>query len=215
MNAGNTVHTAETGRTAGFGEGSGSRVRAFVAIELPEHIAAVLGRFQEELKALGLSLRWTRPENIHLTLKFLGEMPESDLSGICDAVDETARVHGPITLAAKGIGVFPNIRRPNVLWTGIAGQTEILTVLQRDLDVRLHELLGTGLEKRRFTGHLTLGRVKGRPDPKRLIRAMETFGSLETESFTADGVCLFSSRLMASGPVYTRIMKASLASGAG
>jgi RNA 2',3'-cyclic 3'-phosphodiesterase len=215
MNAGKTAHAAETGRTAGIGEGSGSRVRAFVAIELPEHIIADLGRLQEELKALGLSLRWTRPENIHLTLKFLGDMPESDLSGVRDAVGETARAHGPITLAAKGIGVFPNILRPNVLWTGIAGQTELLTVLQRDLDVRLHDLLCIGLEKRRFTGHLTLGRVKGRPDPKRLISAMEIFGSLETESFAADAVCLFSSRLTAAGPVYTRIMRASLASGAG
>jgi recombination protein RecA len=161
MNAGKTAHAAETGRADGIGEGSGSRVRAFVAIELPEHIIAVLGRFQEELKALGLSLRWTRPENIHLTLKFLGDMPESGLSGICDAVGETARAHGPITLAAKGIGVFPNIRRPNVLWTGIAGQTEILTVLQRDLDARLHDLLGTAPGKKTIHRASDIGKGQG------------------------------------------------------
>ncbi len=214
MNTGKPVHTPKAGETFGVGDGSGPLVRAFVAVELPEHMIAVLGRLQEDLKADGLFLRWTRPENIHLTLKFLGNIPENDLSSAGDAVSEAVLAHGPLTLAAKGIGVFPGIRRPNVLWTGIAGQIEALEALQRDLDVRLHDLLGIAMEKRRFTGHLTLGRVKGRPDPKRLINAMEKFGGLETESFTAHAVCLITSRLMPSGPVYTRIMKASFKSGA-
>jgi RNA 2',3'-cyclic 3'-phosphodiesterase len=185
-------------------------VRAFIAIALPESIIAFLGKLQDQLKTGGLPMKWTRPENIHLTLKFLGDISQGAVTAAGDVIAETVSRYSPITLSASGIGVFPGIRRPNVLWTGISGQTDVLAALQRDLDGRLYERLGVAPEKRRFTGHLTLGRVKGRSEPDRFIEAMEKFGKLETEPFTADAVHLFRSRLLPSGPVYTRISGASL-----
>ena len=185
-------------------------VRAFIAIALPENIIAFLGKLQDQLKTGGLPMKWTRPENTHLTLKFLGDISPSAVTAAGDVIAETVSRYSPITLSASGIGVFPGIRRPNVLWTGISGQTDVLAALQRDLDTRLHERLGVAPEKRRFTGHLTLGRVKGRPEPDRFVEAMEKFGKLETEPFTADALHLFRSRLLPSGPVYTRITGAFL-----
>lgn len=155
-------------------------------------------------------MKWARPENIHLTLKFLGDISESTVPAVADVIAETVRAYSPIMLSAGGIGVFPGIRRPMVLWTGIAGQTDVLAALQRDIDTRLHERLAIAPEKRRFTGHLTLGRVKGRADPNRFMEVIETFGGLSTEPFTADAVHLFRSRLLPTGPVYTRIAGASL-----
>lgn len=197
-------------KTAGNGNHVEASVRAFIAIALPENIIAFLGKLQDQLKTGGLSMKWTRPENIHLTLKFLGDISPSSVLAAGEVIAETVSRYSPITLSAGGIGVFPGIRRPNVLWTGISGQTDVLAALQRDLDVRLHESLGVAPEKRRFTGHLTLGRVKGKPDPDRFIEAMEKFGKLATEPFTADAVHLFRSRLLPSGPVYTRITGAFL-----
>jgi 2'-5' RNA ligase len=199
-------------KPAGSGNHLEASVRAFIAIALPENIIVFLGKLQDQLKTGGLPMKWTRPENIHLTLKFLGDISESTVPAVADIIAETVRAYSPITLSAGGIGVFPGIRRPMVLWTGIAGQTDVLAALQRDLDTRLHERLGVAPEKRRFTGHLTLGRVKGKPEPDRFIDVMEKFGKLETDMFTADAVHLFRSRLLPSGPVYTRITGAILGS---
>lgn len=199
-------------QTAGVGDHPEASVRAFIAIALPENIIAALGEIQEQLKTGGLPMKWSRPENIHLTLKFLGDISESAASAAGNVIAETARAYGPITLKAGGIGVFPGIRRPMVLWTGIGGQTDVLAALQRDLDIRLHEALGIALEKRRFTGHLTLGRVRGRPDPDHFIEVMQQYGGLATEPFTADAVYLFRSRLLPTGPVYTRITGSPLGS---
>lgn len=199
-------------KNAGNDHHKEASVRAFIAIALPENIIAFLGKLQDQLKTGGLSMKWTRPENIHLTLKFLGDISQRAVSAAGDVIVETAGKYPPITLSAAGIGVFPGIRRPNVLWTGISGQTDVLAALQRDLDARLHERLGVAPENRRFAGHLTLGRVKGRPEPDRFIEVMEKFGKLSTELFTADAVLLFRSRLFPSGPVYTRIMGARLGS---
>lgn len=199
-------------KTAGSGNHVEASIRAFIAIALPENIIAFLGKLQDQLKTGGLPMKWTRPENIHLTLKFLGDISESAVSAAGDVISETVSRYSSITLFVSGIGVFPGIRRPNVLWTGISGQTDMLAALQRDLDARLHDRLGVAPEKRRFTGHLTLGRVKGKPDPNRFIEVMEKFGKLETDMFTADAVHLFRSRLLPSGPVYTRITGAILGS---
>ncbi|MDP2646144.1 MAG: RNA 2',3'-cyclic phosphodiesterase [Desulfobacterales bacterium] len=186
-------------------------LRAFIAIELPEKIILSLGRLQESLKAEGLNIRWVRPENIHLTLKFLGGIPFPHIEKIRDAVCRQADGFAPMTLSAKGVGVFPDPRRPRVMWVGLAGQTGFLTRLQKLLDEEL-AAIHYPRENRAFTGHLTLGRVKGPMDPLKLTAAMENHGGFESGSFVADHIVLFNSELRPSGAVYSKLLQVKLQS---
>jgi RNA 2',3'-cyclic 3'-phosphodiesterase len=189
------------------------RLRVFIAIGLPEKIVSKLGALQQALTAYGLKIRWSRPENIHLTLKFLGDVAGSRIQEIQAAVVDAVKGTGPMTLSVKGIGVFPGVKRPRVLWAGISGQTDALQRLQENLDRHL-VALGFEAETRRYTGHLTLGRVKeGRQDATRFASALEEFSETASEPFTVDAVSLYQSRLLPSGPVYTRLFTAGLAGG--
>jgi len=183
--------------------------RAFIAIELPEEIIAFIRKIQEGIKSYGFKARWVRPENIHLTLKFLDNINNEDIKKAGDAIISAAGENASMSLGAKGIGVFPGVKRPRVIWTGIAGQTKELTDLQKTLDGKL-ETVGFPKEKRPFKGHLTIARIKGKVDARRLIDAMKEFGRFESKTFIADEVVLFKSELKPSGAVYTKLMSAAL-----
>ena len=107
-------------------------IRTFIAIELPEKIIYTIGKVQEEIKFYGLKVRWVRPENIHLTLKFLGDIQEADKEKVARAVSESVTGYPPISIAVKGIGVFPGIKRPRVIWLGISRQLDLLILLQKN-----------------------------------------------------------------------------------
>ncbi len=184
-------------------------IRSFIAFELPENIISSIGKLQKQIKCHGLDARWVRPENIHLTLKFLGDITKTDMESAGGTIIETAKGYAPIFLSAKGIGIFPNIKRPRVIWAGIAGQISTLVGLQRELDENL-ESIGFAKEKRLFKGHLTLGRIKKKIPLKRLSDAIKKFEEFESEIFTADQIILFKSVLKPSGHVYTKLLIANL-----
>ena len=94
-------------------------IRTFIAIELPEKIIYTIRKVQEEIKSYGLKIRWVRPENIHLTLKFLGDIKAADTENVARALSESVTGYPPISLMVKGIGVFPGIIRPRVIWLGV------------------------------------------------------------------------------------------------
>ncbi|MDI6688582.1 MAG: RNA 2',3'-cyclic phosphodiesterase, partial [Desulfobacterales bacterium] len=96
-------------------------IRTFIGFELPEKIRSFIGSIQEELRSNQLDARWVQPKNIHLTLKFLGDINKDDIQKVGEAIFKSAADHAPISLIAKGIGAFPGINRPNVLWVGIKG----------------------------------------------------------------------------------------------
>jgi len=185
-------------------------IRTFIAVEIPEKVISSIARVQEGIKNYGFKIRWVRPESIHLTLKFLGNIEAADTENIGRAVFEASKEYTPLSLQAKGIGVFPGIKRPRVVWVGITGQLETLVRLQKTLDKNL-EAIGFPKEKRPFKGHLTLGRIKKKIDTNTFIEALDTFGNFETETFTADRVVLYKSELKASGAVYTKLVSARLA----
>jgi len=185
-------------------------IRAFIAIELPEKVIASIGRIQESMRSHGFRVRWVRPQNIHLTLKFLGNIKAVETEMIKQAMLESAGGSAPISMAARGIGVFPGIKRPRVLWVGIGGQIGALIELQTALDEKL-AAIGFSKEKRAFKGHLTMGRVKDKIDPKKLLGALKEFAGFETEPFVADRMILFKSDLKPTGAVYTKLMEANLA----
>lgn len=187
-------------------------LRTFIAFKLPEKLIAALKTVQDRLESLGFDprcVRWVRPENIHLTLKFLGAVDPADRDPVSGALSDAAGSYGPFTYSAKGLGVFPGIHRPRVLWVGLSGEIERIAGFQKQLDQHL-SALGYPEERRPFRGHLTLGRVKGKIDPKKLLDALGSFPAFASEPVIADRVIWFKSDLRPSGAVYTELAAAAL-----
>ena len=189
-----------------------STIRAFIAIELSPDILNQIGGLQARLKRevpSGL-VRWARPEGIHLTLKFLGDIPTEQVEAIAEAMREACAPHAPFALAVEGMGCFPNPSRPRVIWVGIDEPGGALARLQRDVE-RAVRPLGFPPEGRPFRPHLTLGRVKGRDRG-----AIQTLG--ETVCRTSFGagqmdvasVHLIRSDLLPGGAVHTELASAPL-----
>jgi 2'-5' RNA ligase len=186
-----------------------SRVRAFIACGLPPEVERFLQKIQSDLKTADWPVTWVRPGNIHLTLKFLGDVERSELEPIGEAMKEAAAGLQPFALYAMGLGAFPGIRRPRVLWCGIGGDLEPLQQLYGRLEKAL-SALGVKPEGRSFKGHLTLGRVKGRINPEELVDAAARYGRTASEKFVVDGFHLYQSRLTPEGPVYSKLCRAAL-----
>lgn len=185
------------------------RIRAFVAFPIPDAVAAHIRGVQAALSAGGVVMRWIPPEKVHLTLKFLGDIPRTDPERILPVMEDAVRDIPPLRLAAKGIGVFPGLRKPRVLWIGLNGDTAPLIDLQHRLDEGL-AAIGFPREPRAFKAHLTVGRARGPVDPRRLVSLMETAGAAESPPFPLDRLILFRSELFPSGPVYTVLKEAAL-----
>ncbi len=182
-------------------------IRTFIAIEIPGNIISKIRELQEGIKKYSFKIRWVRPENIHLTLKFLGDIEAVNIDEIAEAISKTVKGYTSISLKAKGIGVFPGIKRPRVLWVGLTDQSESLVRLQKTLDENL-QALGFPREKRPFRGHLTMGRIKDNIDVKKFGDALMAFRDFETETFTASQLVLYKSELKPSGAVYTELASA-------
>ena len=189
----------------------GEKIRAFIAISVPELVLQAIVNAQEGFQGSGLSIRRVRKESMHLTLKFLGDIDRDDIEKIRAAMERVAKAFSPFTLRVEGVGVFPDLKRPRVVWVGVSGDVEPLRGLQRDLESQLNGL-GFPREKRSFSGHLTMGRVKGRLDRTKLSGVLEGLGDFRTESFTALSVVLFQSDLRPEGAVYSRLAEVPLES---
>jgi 2'-5' RNA ligase len=180
-------------------------IRAFIAITLPDSLVGLISEVQQKLKKNGLRISWVSPENVHLTLKFLGDIAPDDIDPITAVMAECAPGLIPMLLAAGGIGVFPDLRRARILWMGITGDMSQLVALQKNLELRL-AALGNGRfkpEDRPFKGHLTLGRIKSRVDYDILVKAMRAVGQIASSPFTVDTIHLIQSQLTPTGAIYT------------
>lgn len=182
-------------------------IRTFIAVPLPDGVLARLAALQDELKSMGFRFKWMQTKNIHLTLKFLGDIPENDVEQIGEVVKTTAEGVSPISLKSKAIGVFPGIRNVRVVWAGLSGETHALIELQKKLEENM-DGIGYPKETRPFRAHLTIARSKFSPDPKMMAEAIETFSAFETGPFTADRLILYKSDLKPGGAVYTRLCDA-------
>ena len=184
-------------------------IRSFIAVELPDDVLSAVSRVQGQLKSYGFRTKWVRPANIHVTLKFLGDIDSGTIDAIASAMASAAERCAPISLSAKGIGVFPNTKRPRVLWVGLTGDVNLLIDLQRKLDDRLSDI-GFAKERRSFKGHLTLGRFKDRVNSSEITRALTEFEDFETQAFVARELILFKSELRPTGAVYSKLERISL-----
>jgi 2'-5' RNA ligase len=164
-----------------------------------------MGRIQEELKrTVRGMIRWVRPEGIHLTLKFFGDITGDDITRIADAAEQEATTKKPLELQVKTVGVFPDLKRPRVVWLGMAGDVDRLLALQTALDKRF-AALGFPKEDRPFRAHLTLGRIKTSKGLLGMAQAVEQGAAAEAGSFRAEGLTLFKSDLKPAGAVYTKL----------
>jgi 2'-5' RNA ligase len=179
-------------------------MRLFIAVELPETLRERLGEIQRGLDELRFGLRFVRPEGIHLTLKFLGEVEPRRLDRIAAELRAAAADAQPTTLAAGGAGFFPGLERCRVVWVGLSGDLAPLRELHRDLDIRLHRL-GFPRERGAFTPHLTLARVRDGLSPEQRAALTDSLAGLqvpELERFQAREVRLFESFLERGGARY-------------
>ena len=185
-----------------------ARLRAFVAVELPQDLLTALEAVQTELRQR-LRARWVRPGSMHLTLKFLGDIPAAQVASVAAAVQAATGGHTRFSLAATGIGVFPSLRRPRVIWAGFSGQTGLLSDLQRSLEESL-AALGFPPEERPFRGHLTIGRFSEPVDPGRMAEVVNSFDARVFGELAVRELVLFQSDLQPKGPVYTALARAQL-----
>jgi RNA 2',3'-cyclic 3'-phosphodiesterase len=188
-------------------------LRTFIAIELPDNIKAELSRIIEGLKKPRFGfVRWVNPQNIHLTLKFLGNVEAAKIDCICDAVRLSADGGEKFSLELSGLGFFPNPRRPRVFWIGIAGDLDRLLHLQGSID-RNTEKLGFPGEKRPFSPHITLARINEDamlPDLVDFVKATEKVRLEKKLHIDVDRALLMRSQLFRTGARYTRLFEAKI-----
>jgi 2'-5' RNA ligase len=177
-------------------------MRLFIAIELPNEIRTQLMELQRVLRPLATGAKWVAPESIHVTLKFLGEVPEKRVNQIDSALAGLS--WKPFTIAVHGVGFFPGARSPRVFWAGMDAPT--MQGLTEALDTRM-EPLGFEREKRAFRPHITLARAKTSRLDAELVTASAAFAERRFGSFVADRIYLVQSTLKPSGSVYTTIKK--------
>jgi len=184
------------------------QIRAFIAINLPDDVKSALSRLQARLKTgERFPVKWVDPYSIHLTLKFLGNIPADITDRINTALEGAVRGIPPFQVEIRGLGVFPNLNRVQVVWVGVGGEIDLLLRLQRAIDSGLSSL-GFAPEKRRFTPHLTLARVRDRAAPSErqsLGRLIADTKFEDVYRINVDSVNLMKSQLTREGAVYTRI----------
>jgi RNA 2',3'-cyclic 3'-phosphodiesterase len=177
-------------------------IRAFLAIDLPESYRAGLTTVQDYLKKSGADVRWTSVAGIHLTLKFFGDIDENQVDALAAAAAGITGAAPNFTLGVKGVGTFPGPKNPRVIWLGLSGQTDILARLVQNLAPAFAPL-GFPPEKRTFTPHLTLGRVRSSQGREALYRSLESVSLPIFPEFLVKELILYRSTLRPQGALYT------------
>ena len=196
-------------------------IRTFIAIELSDEVRAALTDLQNRLKTVvpPRSVRWTAPQNIHLTLHFLGDVAIDDVEKIGVVLQKASLASQPFTLTIERLGCFPNVQRPRIMWTGVSGETEPLVALHRDLGKWLKEAIDFSPESRPYSPHLTLGRtMKGLPSRHlsqlRQVLQQEQAKVGRLAELRVSQVGLIKSELKPTGAVYSLLSQANLRPGA-
>ena len=185
-------------------------MRLFAAIDIEpqvqDRIERVQQRLKRDLKLYGKEVRWVRPEQLHLTLKFLGEVRDSLIPQVCDVITQTASEYQGFDLRIQGLGVFG--RPARVVWAGCQVPPELIRIQTR-LENEF-EKIGWDKENRPFAGHLTICRVKNAATGRSLAKAVEAYADEFIGSVSVDQLVLYESRLSQTGPEYNAVCTAPL-----
>jgi len=187
-----------------------AEIRTFIAIAVDPVIITRLAGVQQQLRAAGADVGWTRPEGMHITLKFLGNVPQERMPAIGEALDAVAVRFAPFTISVEGTGGFPTVQRPRVLWAGIRAGSETLTAMAAAVDDAL-AALDFPRDARPFRAHLTLGRVKSPANLSGLSALLEAHARDSFGEMTAADMLLMRSELSPQGARYTALHRAGFA----
>jgi len=185
-------------------------IRAFIAIELTGQAHGELAFLQSELRKSGADVKWVEPSNIHLTLRFLGDLEPEKAEELKKILSGVAAGSKPFELTIKDVGAFPDLASPRVIWAGVGlGAAESARIAEA-IETKL-QALGIPKEERRFHPHLTLGRVRSRKNCEKLCGMIEAIKFEAGSKIRVDHLTLFRSQLTPQGSVYTPLFKANIA----
>lgn len=187
-------------------------MRTFIAIALPKEIKDYLSNLQTQLKASGADVKWVAAQNIHLTLKFLGEIEAKKLEEISFILKDVSRGKNPFSVSLSCLGAFPKIHFPRIIWIGLdKGDKEIKEIAQ-ELEQKI-EKTGVPAESKPFSSHITIGRTKSMLNRDKLIvnfKIQEDFLKQYHPEFNVTKITLFKSTLTPKGPIYEVLKEAEL-----
>ena len=184
-------------------------VRAFVAVVISEDIRRKVAEVQGQAKKFAPNVKWVAPDNFHITLMFLGDVAEDRLSEVHEAISDAVRGLQPFTMSFSGLGVFPNLSRPRVVWAGVEQGREQLMEIAAKVDAALVKL-GFEKEDRPFAAHITIGRVKDGKPPGGLAQGIEEIDARNMGSQQVASVVVMESELLREGPVYSPLSESKL-----
>lgn len=191
----------------------GERWRLFIAVNSPDTIKAEIEKAQAEMRRALCEARitWTRREQFHLTLKFLGDVEAQRVESLAEALRGACRGIGALNLRGEGVGCFPDLRYPRVLWVGVRDGQEQLSRLVQSIETAVADFTSEKREER-FSGHITLGRIKDmkRPQAEELARLVQTRLQQPFGQWRADTLEIIRSELTPQGPRYTELVKIPL-----
>jgi 2'-5' RNA ligase len=184
-------------------------IRSFLAIELSEYLKGIITEYIRELDQVPSRIKWISPRQTHLTMKFFGSITQETIEDIFRTLSPVLSRYPRFNLTLKGLGAFPNLFRPRVIWLSLGGETEILQGLHQTIEQALIPL-GIPKEDRPFQGHLTLGRNKENQVNQELYRRLSEYLKEETAPFEVEELALFRSDLKPAGPEYYKLKTFSL-----
>lgn len=180
-------------------------MRTFIAVETPKHIQDHVGAYIERIHGIFPDVKWVAPENLHFTIKFLGEITEDDFVNVRDCVTGVAHEFSPFTMGISGLGFFPAQDHPKVVWIGADGGEDMLLDIFHDLEHRLEEF-GFDRESKTFCPHLTIGRMKKFTRPA-IPKSFPDFGLV---TFDVSTIAIMKSILTPDGPLYEKLFECAL-----
>jgi len=186
------------------------KIRSFIAIPLPVDIKTHLACLIADLKKTGADVKWVKPENIHLTLKFLGGQDPETLQKIRTILDKLAQDYTDYVMEISNVGGFPKLETPRVIWVGLSSGDKETKLIAKVLDEKINKL-GIPKEERAFSSHITIGRVRSPLNRDKLVAGLKICAIPEGKlKFTADKITLYKSTLIPGGPVYEVIHETNL-----
>jgi len=187
-------------------------MRTFIAIELPPEIKDSLAHLQDQLKTSGADVKWVEPQNIHLTLKFLGERDDKKIEKIIQILEETTKDKNSFQMHISSLGTFPKMNFPRVIWVGIDKGDNETREITKELEEKIAKI-GIPKEDRPFSCHITIGRTRSTLNREKLVQELnklaDSSGGRNLE-FTVKTITLFKSTLTPKGPIYEVLKKVNL-----
>ncbi len=183
-------------------------LRTFIALDLCSEHKAILKKIQTSLNTVDADIKWVKPENCHITLKFLGKTSQAQIKPITNILDSLANSIGPFPLELGTPGAFPTVEQPEIIWIGITRGSQELTTLSKDLEEQL-AALGFLKEARTFHPHVTIARKRSNRNIKALSAALQSI-SIRSDAHEARHITLFESVLSSDGPRYSVVHRSPL-----